>query len=398
MAWNRSAAGWAAVVLLGLAACGGGDGPFADRPEGGDHTLAPTATPSSSPSRTATPTATVIPSSTATSIPPVASATPTHSATPTASPSPSPTPSATPEPTVVATATPTASPTETPSPSPIPDVDLIATALRTGDARPLPDSAAATLLDTAAQSLRSVSQGQQALVRSLVDAQTFAPVDFSNNSQNIAPDLSTAAVPFMVSDKGVILASISTVHSGRGVGYGKDLLGPLSSANGGNQSQLPLMQRTWSWLVTGDAKKPLPATVRIATQNYDFPTVANLAARMGVTAQKVVCNLSDLNNTCWEDADLLIFGPNINGNADWETLGTRYMAGGKGVIYTHTTWSDSPGGRKLLASMGMRLGDYGGNFWEPGSGYQITAAQSLQQQLAATDRLSGHIAAVEQLQ
>lgn len=282
-------------------------------------------------------------------------------------------------------------------PSTPPEAELIAEALTTGNSSKLSTSSMQYLLQTAAQGVQQVRQKQQALVASLLDDGTAAPLDFTTNSQSVRPLTAMAASPLLVSNSGNVLASISTAAGGRAIGYGKDLLGQLATASGGNQAQLPLFTRSFTWLVTGQAQGALPAPVRVATQNYDFNTVAKFVARLGGKAQDLKCNLADPANTCWQNADIMVFGQGTPAAGGLTDLVSGYLQSGKNVIYLHSNWGGGAGDSQVLQAMGMRLGDYPGNYFAPADGVQIGSGRTAAQQRQAADRLGGHDAALNQL-
>ncbi|PIG08099.1 hypothetical protein CLU84_0936 [Comamonas sp. 26] len=286
---------------------------------------------------------------------------------------------------------------ETQPPVTLPPVSSrISQALVGGDSRLLQDEDRAPLLQTATDIVAGIRAQQRALVAKLLDDSTAATLDFGNNSQTVSPLLSSSASPLLVSNNGRILASIGTSHGGRSLGYGKDLLGQLSSATGSNQSQLPLFKRSFAWLATGDEKNTLSANLRIATQNYGQNTVSNLVTRLGGKATMVNCAIADASNTCWQDIDVFVFGQDTPASASLSNLVSRYLQAGKGVIYLHNNWGDSGGGRQVLQAMGMELGGYGGNWWADGNGYGISG-KTASQQREATDRLGAHEAVLNAL-
>ncbi|MEG2976805.1 MAG: ImpA family metalloprotease [Comamonas sp.] len=272
----------------------------------------------------------------------------------------------------------------------------ISQALTGGDSRLLQDEDRAPLLQTATDIVASIRVQQRALVAKLLDDSTAATLDLGNNSQTVSPLLSSSASPLLVSNNGRVLASIGTSQGGRALGYGKDLLEQLSSASGGNQSQLPMFKRSFAWLATGDEKSALSANLRIATQNYGHNTVSNLVTRLGGKATMVNCAIANASNTCWQDIDVFVFGQDTPASAGLSNLVSRYLQAGKGVIYLHNNWGDSGGGRQVLQAMGMELGGYGGNWWADGNGYGISGKTASQQREAA-DRLGAHEAVLNAL-
>lgn len=383
-----------ALTALLLAACGGG----------GSGTSAPPATtPSPQPSAPTTPPDT-------TPVPPPVTTPETPPTTPPVVQPPD-TPPSTPP--VVEPGTPTSPPVTPPATqpetppvlppvkppvTPPPATSAIEQALATGDASPLSDDDMAILLQRALQGTRASRVQQQSLIADLIDDQTVAPLDFTTNSHNIRPLLATSAAPFLVSDNGNVLASIGTAQGGRAIGYGKDLLKQLSTPSGPNQAQLPLFTRSFTWLVTGKAKGTLPTTVRFVAQNYDANAVINLVKRLGSTAEKIDCNLTDSANTCWQNADVMVFGPGTPNTPLLGDLVRGYLKAGKGVTFLHDNWTESAGGRTVLQAMGMRLGDAPGNFYADKTlGVQISASRTAAQQRAATDLLGLREAAITQL-
>ena len=273
----------------------------------------------------------------------------------------------------------------------------IAQALLSGDSRLLQDEDRAPLLQSATDIVASLRSQQKALIARLLDDSTAAALDFGNNSQTVSPLLSSSASPLLVSNNGRVLASISaTAQGGRALGYGKDLLGQLSSSTGANQSQLPLFKRSFAWLATGNEKSALPAGLRIATQNYSSATVSNLVTRLGGKATAVSCAIADASNTCWQDVDVFVFGQDTPASPSLSNLVSRYLQAGKGVIYLHNKWGESGGGRQVLQAMGMELGGYGGNWWAGENGYGISGKTASQQREAA-DRLASHEAVLTAL-
>lgn len=272
----------------------------------------------------------------------------------------------------------------------------ITRALVAGDSSLLLDEDRTPLLQGATEIIASARVQQKALIAQLIDDSTAGELNFGQSSQTVSPLLSSSASPLLVSNTGRILASIGTSQGGRALGYGQNLLSQLSSATGGNQSQLPLFKRSFAWLATGDAQKALPANLRIATQNYSSATVSNLVARLGGKAQMVNCAIADAANTCWQDVDVFVFGQDTPASAALSNQVSRYLQAGKGVIYLHSNWGDSGGGRQVLQAMGMELGGYGGNWWAGQSGYSI-AGKTASQQREAADRLGAHEAVLNTL-
>ena len=352
-------------------------------------TETPTVTTPSTPSVTTPPVTTPSTDTPSTTTP--STETPTVTTPSTETPSVTTPSTETPSVTTPSTETPS---TTTPAPDPTVEtpvtVDRIAVALASGDSSPLLEEDKLTLLQSATKIIQTTRTSQQALIASLIDDSTAATLDFTKNSQTVSPLLSTAATPLLASTSGNVLATISTANGGRGLGYGKDLLGQLATTSGSNQEQLPLFKRSFTWLVTGDAASTLPETVRIATQNYTAATVSNLVTRLGSKATTVTCAITDPSNTCWQNVDVFVFGESTPASSALTELVSSYLAAGKGVIYLHSDWGDSAGGRQVLQAMGMQLGGYGGNWFGATTSFQIASTQTAALQRTAVDRLGKH--------
>lgn len=272
----------------------------------------------------------------------------------------------------------------------VPVTDRIVEALTHGSSAALLEDDKKPLLQSATQIIQSTRVQQKALVAQLIDDSTAAPLNFSNDSQTVSPLLSTSSTPLLVSDGGYKLASISTAHGGRGLGYGKDLLGQLSSASGSNQAQLPLFKRSFTWLATGNAQGSLPATIRVSSRGYNIGTVNNLVARLGSKTEVINCTIDDPANTCWQNVDVFVFGQNTPASSTLSDLIAKYMQAGKGVIYLHSNWGESAGGSQVLQGMGMQLGGYAGNWFAPGNGFQIGSGRTAALQRESADLLGSH--------
>lgn len=270
-----------------------------------------------------------------------------------------------------------------------PTSSRIEQALLAGDSHLLQAEDQTELLQSATQLIQQTRLQQQRLLAQLLDDSTAAALDFGNNSQRVSPLLSTSASPLLVANNGNVLASMATAQNGRALAYGKDLMGQLATASGANQAQLPLFRRSFTWLATGKAQGPLPVTLRMAAQNYSQASVTNLVARLGSKAEMVNCAITDPANRCWESIDVFVFGQDTPFSASLSNQVSRYLQAGKGVIYLHSNWGDSAGGRQVLQAMGMELGGYAGNYWAPADGYQIGGRSAAQQRQAA-DRLGAH--------
>ena len=85
-------------------------------------------------------------------------------------------------------------------------------------------------------------------------------------------------------------------------------------------------------------------------------TLKHLLLAWGRQSQELSCDLTDTKNSCWQNADLLVFGGSTKDNVDLTALVQKYLAAGKPVIYMASSWVESAAGRKVLSAMGMELG------------------------------------------
>ena len=172
------------------------------------------------------------------------------------------------------------------------------------------------------------------------------------------------AQPLIVGDQGYSLAAISLSEGGRGVAYGLKLL--LEIGKGSHASYIPSFRRVLSWLVAGDANKPLPSTMKVVFGGgLDAKAYMLGFKTAGVTAEELICDFS-ASNTCLKDAHLLVLGGDWpEGTTGLEARIRNIMASGIPVMYLHTNqWWNTPIQSELLKGMELRFGGIGGgNNW-----------------------------------
>ncbi len=221
-------------------------------------------------------------------------------------------------------------------------------------------------------------------------------LNHSKNSSEIHRSNSTSAMPLIVADDGSGMAAISQFGQGRALAYGADVL--LWMANQSKETQhLPLFTRAFNWVVTGKASGPLPATLRFATAGYDAATVSRMITRLGKNPLVIPCNVADVNNTCWQGTDLLVFGSHVKDDPALAALVRKYQENGKAIIYMHPSWSDSAGGRRVLQGIGMELGGYPGNYFSPVTGYAVGSTRTVAESVQKADQMGALVNALTQM-
>ncbi|QZA77372.1 ImpA family metalloprotease [Deefgea tanakiae] len=341
----------------------------------------------------------------AVTMPPVNTPTPIVTIKPAGTPTPSATikPANTPTPTPTEEAETTPIPTTpghavtTPTPTEDPDVTLPpTTAPPVITPAPVSDPVKQAL-SLATQRAMSYQQLQSAVIADIYgDASLNVALNHTTESIEIHRSNSLSAIPFIVADDGSGMAAVSQNGKGRALAYGANVL--LWMANQSKETQhLPLFTRAFNWVVTGKASGPLPATLRFTTAGYDAATVSRMITRLGKSPLVVPCNLVDANNTCWQDADLLVFGSGVKDDPALAALVRKYQENGKAIIYMHPNWVESAGGRKVLQGIGMELGGYPGNYYAPLAGVSVGADRSAADSIQKADQMGALVSALTQM-
>jgi hypothetical protein len=387
---------------------------------------------SAKPNSTPVPTVTIKPVSTPTpivTIKPVGTPTPTPTVKPISTPSPSTpsptitttpviTPAVTPSSTPISTAitqptnTPTPTPTEEveatpvptspghtvvdPTPTDIPDVAPPVTAPPSVTPAPISDPVKQAL-SLATQRATAYQQQQSIAIADIYgDMSINLALNHSKNSIEIHRSNSTSAMPFIVADDGSGMAAISQYGKGRALAYGANVLNWMAYQSRETQ-HFPLFTRAFNWVVTGKAAGPLPATLKFATAGYDAATVSKFITLQGKTPQTIACDLTAAANTCWQDADLLVFGASVKDDPALTTLARKYQENGKAIIYMHPGWGDSAAGRKVVQGIGMELGGYPGNFYAPVTGFSVGSTRTAAESVQRADQMGTLVSALTQM-
>ena len=239
-----------------------------------------------------------------------------------------------------------------------------------------------------ASDLRKMQTQAQATIYSADITQLS--LDHTTNSSSITAVKQTIASPLILSDNGTGMAAIAQVGAGRGLAYGADVLSWMAG-NTRQQQHLPLFNRAFAWLVTGDASSKLPQKLTVGTAGYDANVVKQYLQRVGSNATLTLCKVDDPNNTCWKTLDLIVFGFGTSNSAGLPALVRSYLDAGKSVVYMHPSWTDSAGGRSVLGAMGMSLGGYPGNYFAAAQGVAVGATRTRDATLASGDQFSALI-------
>ena len=360
----RSARKIAAVaIVLALSACGGGGG-------GGGGSLPIAATPGNT-----------------------AGAPGTTAATPTGpsgtSDAPAGTPGAAP-----------GTPGTAANPSPVVPVDRIEVALATGDPSGLLPEDRATLLQRATSKAIQLRVRPQQILADIYNTKGQVP-DLAlsvgaDTSTGLASGGITQAIPFIVADDGRGIAAVAELGAGRVLAYGANVLSWMAGTTR-EQQHLPLFTRAFNWVMTGQGDGSLPATIRFSQAGYNSGVVKSFVTRLGKQTQEISCDIASPTNTCWGDADLLVFGPGVTDSPALGELVRGYVKAGKAVIYMHGSWAPSAGGTRMLAALGMNLGGYPGNFFASAPSYSVNANRTAANSLARADQLGTLVQALQLL-
>lgn len=276
--------------------------------------------------------------------------------------------------------------------------DRIDAAVASGDASGLQTVDRATLLQRATAKAVELRAHPQQVLADIYNSQGRVP-DLSLSagdsslgnpgyiSNPISPAGVTQGISYIVSDDGTGIAALSELGSGRGLAYASNVLAWMAGTTR-EQQHLPLFIRAFTWLMTGDADGSLPATIRFSQSAYSASTVNSfVTTRLGKQAQEINCDIASPANTCWQNADLLVFGEGVPNNAGLDELVRTYLKAGKAVIYMHSDWGIPDGAASIVAGMGLKFGGYGGNYWASAPTYSVSAGRTAADSLARADRL-----------
>ncbi|MGK5080059.1 ImpA family metalloprotease [Janthinobacterium sp. HLX7-2] len=265
----------------------------------------------------------------------------------------------------------------------------IGDALASGNPTGLQSADASSLLEQAIAEANSKNGAQLAALKSIYGDGSEGinlALNVGTNSAAIGVMASTTATPYIVSDSGAGIAALSNDGAGRGMAYGADVLQWMAGSTK-EQQHYPQFLRAFTWLMTGSGSGTLPATIKYASAGYTTAYVKNFITRTGKTPVALGCAVADSSNTCWTNADLIVFGANVTASAGLTAQVQKYLAAGKAVMYLHPNWQQSNGGSQVLAAMGMSLGAYPGNYFAGASVVSVSGSRTIAQSLSSTDKL-----------
>ncbi|MEN9464852.1 MAG: hypothetical protein RL217_1033 [Pseudomonadota bacterium] len=270
----------------------------------------------------------------------------------------------------------------TTSPEEIQQQQRIESAISSGNPSALQPEDAASLLQQAISEAGRLQNLQQANIKNIYIDGISPELDFTTNSLSIFPRQATVAFPYLVANNGNVLASISLQGKGRGLAYGRDMLEHL---NTGNVAHKPLFNRTFNWIVLGDANQKV-TKLKYAITGYDNNRFNQYLTSRNIQSEKIMCDLNDSNNSCWQQADLLVFGSGAAASTSREKQIKQYQEAGKPILYLHASWANSNGGRQVVHGLGMEMGDYPGNYFQSADGIKIRADRPLADTLKRSDQ------------
>jgi hypothetical protein len=221
----------------------------------------------------------------------------------------------------------------------------------------------------------------------------------TGTSTSIGVQSATTAIPYIVSNGGRGMAALTSLGKGRGMAYGANVLNWMVNDNKETQ-HYPLFLRGFKWLVTGSATGALPSTIKYVAAGYDSATVSKFITRTGSAGQALNCNVTDSNNTCWEEADLIVFGGSVAASNELGTLVRKYLDAGKSVMYMQPGWTEAAGGRQVVTAMGMTMGGYPGNYYAGENNVKVegkTTAEALDYLMTTGVKFSSLITSLELL-
>ncbi|KSR41488.2 ImpA family metalloprotease [Pseudomonas aeruginosa] len=242
--------------------------------------------------------------------------------------------------------------------------EILDAALVSGDSSQLTDSHLVAL--RLQRQVEGIRQSRTQLLDGLYQdlSQAYDP---GASSQWIVPANPDSTLPFLVGDKGRVLASLSLEAGGRGLAYGSNVLTQLG---GTNAAHAPLLKRAVQWLVNGDPDVATAPDFKISVVGVDKTSTLNGLKSAGLQPADAACNaLTDAS--CASSSKLLVLGNGASAGNLSSTVRARLQAG-LPILFVHTSgWGQNATGQQILAGLGLQEGPYGGNYWDndkvPGS-------------------------------
>lgn len=235
--------------------------------------------------------------------------------------------------------------------------EILDAALVSGDSSQLTDSHLVAL--RLQQQVERIRQTRTQLLDGLYQnlSQAYDP---GASSQWIVPANPDNTLPFLIGDKGRVLASLSLEAGGRGLAYGSNVLTQLS---GTNAAHAPLLKRAVQWLVNGDPGAATAQDFKVSVVGVDKTATLNGLKSAGLQPADAACNaLTDAS--CASASKLLVLGNGASAASLSATVRARLQAG-LPILFVHTNgWNQSSTGQQILSGLGLQEGPYGGNYWD----------------------------------
>ncbi|MBG6470001.1 hypothetical protein GHV10_15725 [Pseudomonas aeruginosa] len=235
--------------------------------------------------------------------------------------------------------------------------EILDAALVSGDSSQLTDSHLVAL--RLQQQVERIRQTRTQLLDGLYQnlSQAYDP---GAASMWVLPANPDNTLPFLIGDKGRVLASLSLEAGGRGLAYGTNVLTQLSGANA---AHAPLLKRAVQWLVNGDPGAATAKDFKVSVVGVDKTAALNGLKSAGLQPADAACNaLTDAS--CASTSKLLVLGNGASAASLSATVRARLQAG-LPILFVHTNgWNQSNTGQQILAGLGLQEGPYGGNYWD----------------------------------
>lgn len=205
----------------------------------------------------------------------------------------------------------------------------LSAALGSGRVADLPAAATPAHLLQAALALASQQKTAQPRVIDIVP--DLPEMTFTGNGVGLTITDPATTVPISVTNDGDIVIAAAKIGNARAVSYGVPLNQLVGSASSG--ADFTLWKTLTAWSLTGD-KSRFPTTLTYATSRGGWAqsTLPAMLANAGASAQKIDCVIEE-ENSCWQQADLLVFWQDAADNNTVEHLVRTYLAAGKAVMY-----------------------------------------------------------------
>lgn len=235
--------------------------------------------------------------------------------------------------------------------------EILDAALVSGDSSQLTDSHLVAL--RLQQQVERIRQTRTQLLDGLYQnlSQAYDP---GAASMWVLPANPDNTLPFLIGDKGRVLASLSLEAGGRGLAYGTNVLTQLSGANA---AHAPLLKRAVQWLVNGDPGAATAKDFKVSVVGVDKTATLNGLKSAGLQPADAACNaLTDAS--CASTSKLLVLGNGASAASLSATVRARLQAG-LPILFVHTNgWNQSSTGQQILSGLGLQEGPYGGNYWD----------------------------------